>query len=93
MAEGLQEGQQREVREGEREDGHGVCVSILLLQVTILKLAFNFEDSQKLLPSELQVATVSGEREEIVKTVAVSDSAAALEFVFEEKDEVQGMTE
>ena len=93
MAEGLQEGQQREVREGEREDGHGVCVSIILLQVTILKLAFNFEDSQKLLPSELHVATVSGEREEIVKTVAVSDSAATLEFVFEEKDEVQGMTE
>jgi len=61
-------------------------------KVTILKLQFKYEESQKLLPTNLRVSPVSGETEEedFVKTVSVTDNAATLEFLIEDKDEVKG---
>ena len=68
-------------------------------QVTILKLQFKYEESQKLLPSNLQVANVTdpqilpgggdggGAMGDLMKTVAVSDNAGVVEFVMEDNDE------
>lgn len=68
-----------------------------MFQVTILKLQFKYEESQKLLPSNLWVrnvtdpeklsAGVDGATEDLMKTVAVSDSAGQVEFVMEDNDE------
>ena len=70
------------------------CAVNFLFQVTILKLQFKYEESQKLLPTNLRVSPVSGETEEedFVKTVSVTDNAATLEFLIEDKDEVKGKT-
>ena len=68
-------------------------------QVTILKLQFNYEESQKLLPSNLRVTNVTdpqkllgggdgdGAMGDLMKTVAVSDNAGVVEFVMEDNDE------
>ena len=65
-------------------------------QVTILKLQFKYEESQKLLPSNLRVTNVTdpkklsgvgGAKGDLMKTVAVSDNAGVVEFVLEDNDE------
>ena len=65
-------------------------------QVTILKLTFKYEESQKLLPSNLWVTNmtngggggVGGDAPgDLMKTVAVSDNAGVVEFVMEDNDE------
>ena len=56
-----------------------------------MKIQFKYEESQKLLPSNLIVTNQAcKDTEEKEKTVAVSDNSAVVEFLLEENTENTG---
>ena len=57
-------------------------------------MQFKYEESQKLLPSNLRVTNMTdpekfsgGGGEDLMKTVAISDNAGVVEFVMEDNDQ------